>query len=53
MFFPNRKLFIGFNLTMSNEMKLRGYPSEVIEQINYVTNGKKLKGEFIIVVDKK
>ena len=52
VFFPKRKLFIGFNLTMNNEMQLRGFTSEILEHIEETTEGKKLKGEFVIVVDK-
>ena len=52
VFFPKRKIFIGFNLTMNNEMQLRGFTSEILDHIEEITEGKKLKGEFVIVVDK-
>jgi 16S rRNA (cytidine1402-2'-O)-methyltransferase len=50
--FPNRNLFIGFNLTMMNEMQLRGTASEILNYLEELYPGKKLKGEFVIVVNK-
>lgn len=49
---PERNLFIGFNLTMNNEMKLRGTASEILSYLEELYPGKKLKGEFVIVVNK-
>lgn len=52
VFFPGRKIYIGFNLTMNNEMQLSDFASDIIEHIEDISEGKKLKGEYVIVVDK-
>ena len=49
---PERNLFIGFNLTMNNEMRLRGTASEILSYLENLYPGKKIKGEFVIVVNK-
>lgn len=49
----DRKLFLGIDLTMSNEMQLRGTASKILSDINALSPDKKLKGEFVLVVEKK
>lgn len=46
--FSDRKVFVGFNVTMAEEKQFRGTASEILEQIGE----ENLKGEFVIVVDK-
>jgi len=50
---PDRKLFLGIDLTMNNEMQLRGTASEILSKISSISPDKKLKGEFVLVVEKK
>lgn len=51
-YLPNRKLFLGINLTMSNEMQLRGMASEILSELNSISPEKKFKGEFVVVVER-
>ena len=37
---------------MNNEIQLRGFASEIIEYIEEIFEEKKLKGEFVVVVNK-
>lgn len=46
-FFPERNIFIGINLTMSNERHLRGYASEILKSLG----DEKIKEEFVVVVE--
>lgn len=46
--FPDRQIFIGFDLTMLTEKKFRGTAKDILSQIGE----ENLKGEFVIVVDK-
>lgn len=46
--FPERQIFIGFDLTMPTEKKFRGTAKDILSQIGE----ENLKGEFVIVVDK-
>lgn len=46
--FPERQVFIGFDLTMQSEKKFRGTANEILLQIGE----ENLKGEFVIVIDK-
>ena len=50
---PDRNLFLGIDLTMNNEMQLRGTASKILSEINALSPDKKLKGEFVLVVEKK
>lgn len=47
--FGDRKIFIGFNVTMSDEKKFRGTSAEILNQIGQ----ENLKGEFVIIIDKQ
>ena len=49
---PERELFIGFNLTMEEEKHFRGRAKEIIDEIDTITSGGNLKGEFVIVINK-
>ena len=49
--FPERNIFIGFNLTMNNEMQLRGTASEILNYLEKLYSRKKLKGEFVIILN--
>lgn len=46
-FFPDRKIFIGINLTMNNERHLRGYAKDIMKEIG----DEKIKEEFVIVIN--
>lgn len=46
--FPNRRVFIGFNLTENSERHFRGTANEILNEIGE----NNIKGEFIIVIDK-
>ncbi len=46
--FGDRRLFVGFDLTQENEIQFRGSAREIISELG----GEKIKGEFIIVIDK-
>lgn len=46
-FFPERKIFIGINLTMNNERHLRGYPKDIMKMIG----DEKIKEEFVLVIN--
>jgi 16S rRNA (cytidine1402-2'-O)-methyltransferase len=50
---PNRNLFLGIDLTMNNEMQLRGTANEIFSKLSEISPDKKFKGEFVLVVDKK
>lgn len=47
--FPERQVFIGFDLTMPNEKKFRGTAKKILSEIG----DENLKGEFVIVIDKE
>jgi 16S rRNA (cytidine1402-2'-O)-methyltransferase len=49
---PEREIFIGFNLTMENEMQFRGNAKQVLEQINNISGEGNFKGEYVIVINK-
>ncbi len=49
---PNRNLFLGINLTMNNEMQLRGTAEKILSKLSEISPDKKFKGEFVLVVDK-
>lgn len=49
---PNRNIFLGINLTMNNEMQLRGTAENILSKLNSLSPDKKFKGEFVIVVEK-
>lgn len=46
--FDERNIFVGFNLTMNEEKHFRGNAGDIIMQIG----DNKLKGEFVIIIDK-
>jgi 16S rRNA (cytidine1402-2'-O)-methyltransferase len=46
--FDERNIFVGFNLTMHEEKHFRGNAGDIIMQIG----DNKLKGEFVIIIDK-
>jgi len=46
---PNTEIFIGFDLSMTNEKHFRGTAQEILNQIGE----ENLKGEFVIVVNGK
>lgn len=46
--FGQRRIFVAFDLTMQSEKKFRGTAAEILETIGE----EKLKGEFIIIIDK-
>lgn len=46
--FGQRSIFVAFDLTMQSEKKFRGTAAEILETIGE----EKLKGEFIIIIDK-
>lgn len=48
---PDRKLFIGMDLTTNNESHLRGTASEILSQLSS-ENKSGIKAEFVIVVEK-
>jgi len=48
---PEKKLFIGFNLTMESERQFRGTASEILNQISTEYSEGKIKGEFVIIID--
>lgn len=52
IYLPDRNLFLGIDLTMSNEMQLRGRAELILSDIHALSPEKKLKGEFVLVVDK-
>jgi 16S rRNA (cytidine1402-2'-O)-methyltransferase len=49
---PERNIFLGFDLTMDSEKQFRGTANEIIAKIENMTEGKNLKGEFVIVINK-
>jgi 16S rRNA (cytidine1402-2'-O)-methyltransferase len=49
---PARNLFLGINLTMNNEMQLRGTANKILSNLTEISPDKKFKGEFVIVIDK-
>jgi len=49
---PARNLFLGINLTMNNEMQLRGTANEILSNLTELSPNKKFKEEFVLVVDK-
>lgn len=48
-FFGDRRIFVGFDLTMETEMMLRGSSKEIIESFG----GNFPKGEFVIIINHK
>ncbi len=46
--FPDRNIFVGFDLTMESEKHFRGKSSEILAEIG----DEKIKGEFVVIVDK-
>lgn len=46
--FPDRNIFVGFDLTMENERHFRGNASEILAEIG----DEKIKGEFVVIMDK-
>lgn len=46
--FADRRVFVGFNLTMKDEKQFRGTASEILSEIG----DEKIKGEFVVVIDK-
>lgn len=46
-FGPSRRIFIGYNLTMSDERVYRGEAAALLEELS----DKKVKGEFVAVVE--
>lgn len=48
IYFPERRIFVGFDLTMENERHFRGTPGEILGEIG----DEKIKGEFVVIVDK-
>jgi len=51
-YLPDRNLFLGIDLTMNNEMQLRGTAEKILSELNTLSPDKKFKGEFVLVVDK-
>jgi 16S rRNA (cytidine1402-2'-O)-methyltransferase len=51
-YLPDRNLFLGIDLTMNNEMQLRGTAEKILSDLNTFSPDKKFKGEFVLVVDK-
>jgi len=51
-YLPARNLFLGINLTMSNEIQLRGTADKILCDLTALSPDKKFKGEFVLVVDK-
>ncbi len=49
---PTRRIFIGLNLTQKNEKGYRGTAEEIIKQLVNEFGEKKIKGEFILIIDK-
>ncbi len=49
---PTRRIFIGLNLTQNNEKGYRGTAEEIIKQLVNEFGEKKIKGEFILIIDK-
>ncbi|MCX7834116.1 MAG: 16S rRNA (cytidine(1402)-2'-O)-methyltransferase [Ignavibacteria bacterium] len=49
---PSRKIFVGLNITQESEKSYRGTAAEIIETILNDFQGEKVKGEFILIVDK-
>jgi len=49
---PDRKIFIGMNLTMPNEMKFRGTAAEILQDLKSTFGEAKVKEEFVIIIDK-
>lgn len=47
---PDKKIFIGTNLTTDEEEQFRGTPSEIIEKIKAKNSDRKFKAEFVIVI---
>ena len=46
--FPDREIFVGFDLTMENERHFRGKATDILAEIG----NEKIKGEFVVIVDK-
>jgi len=51
-FFPERNAIVGFNLTMDDEVIFRGNINGILNEISLKAGDKKLKGEFVIIIDK-
>jgi 16S rRNA (cytidine1402-2'-O)-methyltransferase len=51
-YLPNRNLFLGINLTMNNEMQLRGTADKILNDLSVLSPDKNFKAEFVLVVDK-
>lgn len=49
---PARNLFLGINLTMNNEMQLRGTAEQILSNLSEISPDKKFKGEFVLIIDK-
>ena len=50
--FPERKVFIGTDLTTKTERQFRGTSAEIKAEINSLFPGSKFKAEYIIIIDK-
>ena len=48
VYFPQKRVFIGFDLTLPGERHFRGTPTEILQEIG----DDKIKGEFVVIVDK-
>ena len=49
---PERKIFVGMNLTMHTEMKFRGTASQIIDDLKNIFGETKVKEEFVIIIEK-
>jgi 16S rRNA (cytidine1402-2'-O)-methyltransferase len=47
---PDKKIFVGINLTTPDEQQFRGTPSEIIQEIKSKYPDEKFKAEFVLVV---
>jgi 16S rRNA (cytidine1402-2'-O)-methyltransferase len=47
-YLPERRIFIGFDLTMPGERHFRGTAGDILDEIGE----EKIKGEFVVIVDK-
>jgi 16S rRNA (cytidine1402-2'-O)-methyltransferase len=50
---PERDIFIGFNLTMEDEIQFRGTAKIILEKIRDISGDENFKGEYVIVVSKE
>jgi 16S rRNA (cytidine1402-2'-O)-methyltransferase len=48
----DRKIFIGFDITLDSERHFRGTARQILDEIETISEGKNLKGEFVIVINK-